>query len=60
MAVMGVWAFILCTGTDDMKQKKKKPWNNAKQIFPEQKTKKPLSYIFFVQYTKFWLEIGIH
>ena len=46
--------------TDDIKQKNKKTWNNTKQIFPEQKTKKPLSYIIFVQYTKFWPEFGLH
>ena len=42
MAVMGVWAFILiCVpGTDDIKEKNKKPWKHTKQIFPEQKTKK--------------------
>ena len=41
MAVMGVWAFILiCVpGTDDIKEKNKKPWKHTKQIFPEQKTK---------------------
>ena len=41
MAVMGVWAFIFVTDTDDnIKQKNKKPWKHTKQIFPEQKTKK--------------------
>ena len=41
MAVMGVWVFILiCVpGTDDIKEKNKKPWKHTKQIFPEQKTK---------------------
>ena len=59
MAVMGLWAFILCTGlADDIKQKNKNPWNNTKQIFPEQKTKSFFN-VFCVQYTKFWLEFGI-
>ena len=40
MAVMGVWAFPLCTRHRYIKQKDKKPWNNTKEIFPEQKTKK--------------------
>ena len=40
MAVVGVWAFILCTGHRWHKTKEEKPWNNSKQIFPEQKTKK--------------------
>ena len=41
MAVMGVWAFILCTRHRwHIKQKNKKPWKHTKEIFPEQKTKK--------------------
>ena len=41
MAVMGVWAFILCNRHRwDIKQKNKKPWKHIKKIFPEQKTKK--------------------
>ena len=41
MAVMGVWAFILCTRHRwHIKQKKQKPWKHTKQIFPEQKTEK--------------------
>ena len=40
MAVMGVWAFILCTRHRWHKTKEQQPWNNTKQIFPEQKTKK--------------------
>ena len=37
--------------TDNIKQKNKKPWNNTKQIFPEQKTKKSfvLHYLCPVQ-----------
>ena len=37
---MGVWAFILCTNTDDLKKKEQKPRNNNKQVFLEHKTKK--------------------
>ena len=41
MAVMGVWAFILCTRhRRHIKQKNQKPWKHTKQVFPEQKTKK--------------------
>ena len=41
MAVMGVWAFILCTRHRwHIKQKNKKPRKHTKEIFPEQKTKK--------------------
>ena len=41
MAVMGVWAFILCNRHRwDIQQKNKKTWKHIKQIFPEQKTKK--------------------
>ena len=41
MAVMGVWAFILCTRHRwHVKQKNQKPWKHTKQVFPEQKTKK--------------------
>ena len=40
MAVMGVWAFILCTRhRRHIKQKNQKPWKHTKQVFPEQKTK---------------------
>ena len=42
MAVMGVGYLFCVPGTDDIK-KEQKPWNNTKQNFPEQKTKK--SYI---------------
>ena len=41
MAVMGVWALILCTRRRwHIKQKNKKTWKHTKPIFPEQKTKK--------------------
>ena len=40
MAVMGVWAFILCTRHGWHKTKEQKPWNNTKQIFLEQETKR--------------------
>ena len=40
MVVMGVWAFSLCTGHRWRKTKDQQPWNNTKQIFLEQKTKK--------------------
>ena len=40
MVVMGFWAFILCTGHRWRKTKEQWPWNNIKQISPEQKTKK--------------------
>ena len=40
MVVMGFWAFILCTAHRWRKTKEQQPWNNTKQIFPEQKTKK--------------------
>ena len=40
MVVMGVGAFILCTGHRSRKTKERQPWNNTKQIFPEEKTKK--------------------
>ena len=40
MVVMGVWAFILCTGHRWRKTKEQQPSNNSKQIFHEQKTKK--------------------
>ena len=40
MVVIGVWAFILCTGHRWRKTKEQQPWNNTKQIFPKQKTKK--------------------
>ena len=40
MVVMGVGAFILCTGHRWRETKEQQPWNNTKQIFPEQKTKK--------------------
>ena len=40
MVVMGVWAFILCTGHRWRKTKEQQPLNNTKQIFHEQKTKK--------------------
>ena len=42
--------------TDDGKQK-----NKNLTISPEKKTKKSLFfYVIFVQYTKFWLEFGLH
>ena len=37
---MGAWAFILCTGHRWCKTKEQQPWNNTKQIFPGQKTRK--------------------
>ena len=40
MFVVGVWAFIFCTGHRWRKTKEQQPWNNTKQIFSEQKTKK--------------------
>ena len=40
MVVMGVWAFILCTGHRWRKTKEQQPSNNSKQIFHEHKTKK--------------------
>ena len=44
MAVMGVWAVILCKRHRwHIKQKNKEPWKHTKQIFPEQRTKKSFS-----------------
>ena len=44
MAVMGVWAFILCNRHRwHIKQKNKEPWKHTKQIFPKQRTKKYFS-----------------
>ena len=40
MFVVGVWAFIFCTGHRWRKTKEQQHWNNTKQIFPEQKTKR--------------------
>ena len=40
LAVMGVWAFILCNRHRWHIKQKNKPWKHTKQIFPEQKTKK--------------------
>ena len=40
MAVMRVWEYILCTRQRWRKINEQKPWNNTKQIFLEQKTKK--------------------
>ena len=40
MAVMRVWEYILCTRQRWRKIDEQKPWNNTKQLFPEQKTKK--------------------
>ena len=40
MAVMGVWAFILCNRHRWHIKQNKKPWKHTKQMFPEQKTKK--------------------
>ena len=53
MVVMGVWAFILCTGTDDVKQK-----NNSLETIPSRfslnrKQRSLLLYVICVQYTKF-------
>ena len=47
MVVMGVWAFILCIGHRWRNwTKEQQPWNNTKQIFPEQKTKKAFAQLF--------------
>ena len=40
MVLMGLWAFVLCTGHRWRKTKEQQLWNNTKQIFPEQKTTK--------------------
>ena len=37
--MMGVWAFILCTGHRRLKTKEQKPSNDTKQISPEKKKK---------------------
>ena len=60
MVVMGVWAFTLCTEHRRHKTKEQKSWNNTKQTFPEQNTKKSFALVICVQYTKFWMEFGIH
>ena len=56
MVVMGVGAFILCTGHRWRKTKIQQPWNKTKQIFPEQKQRSLLLYVICVQYMKFWVE----
>ena len=45
MVVMGVGAFILCTGHRWRETKEQQPWNNTKQIFPEQKPKKSFALL---------------
>ena len=61
MVVMGVWAFILCTGHRWLKTREQTPLNNTKQIFLEQKTKKSFpSPHLCPEFTKFWSEFGIH
>ena len=52
MAVVRVWAFILCTGRRWHKTKEEKLWNNSKQIFPEQKTKKVFCFSLSVSSTR--------
>ena len=56
MVVMGVWAFILCTGHRWRKTKEQQPWNNTKQISLNRKQRSLLLYVICVQYTKFWVE----
>ena len=52
---------ILCTGHRRRTTKEQQPWNNTKQIFPEQKTKKSFALGHLCpEYTKFWVEFGIH
>ena len=47
MVVMGVWAFILFIGHRWRNwTKEQPPWNNTKQSFPEQKTKKSFAQLF--------------
>ena len=41
---IGVWAFISCTGHRWHKTKEQQPWNNTKQILPEQKTMKSFAF----------------
>ena len=57
MVVMGVWAFILCTGHRWRKTKEQQPWNNTKQIFPEQKTKKSFALGHLCPVHELWVEI---
>ena len=46
LAVMGVWAFILCTWhRRHIKQKNKKPWKHTKQSFLNRKQRSLLFYI---------------
>ena len=54
-----VWAFILCTR--HRWRETREQWNNTKQIFLEQKTKKSFALRHLCpEYTRFWVEFGIH
>ena len=56
MVVMGFWAFILCTAHRWRKTKEQQPWNNTKQIFPEQKTKKSFALGHLCPVHELWVE----
>ena len=56
MVVMGFWAFILCTAHRWRKTKEQQPWNNTKQIFPEQKTKKSFALGHLCPVDELWVE----
>ena len=61
MVVVGAGAFILCTGHRWRKTKEQQPWNNTKQIFPEQKTKKSFALRhLYPAHESFELNFGIH
>ena len=57
MVVTGVWAFISCTGHRWRKTKEQQPWNNTKQIFPEQKTKKSFALGHLCIVHEVWVEL---
>ena len=59
MAVMGDWAFILCTRHRWQKTKEQVTMKTYPADFPRAENKEVfLFYIICVQYTKFWLELG--
>jgi len=61
MAVMGLWALILCTGlADDIKQKNKIHETIPSRFSLNRKQRSLFFNAISVQYTKFWLEFGIH
>ena len=52
MVVMGVWAFIFCTGHRWRKTKEQQPSRFSKQIFPEKKQRSLLLYVICVLSTR--------